>query len=256
MKKTLLLVFLFGVLHFLNAQSGNLVITKKNNPQPLTVTIETIQELDFNKVSGVSCAGTPTVTYAGKLYNTVQIGSQCWLKENLDVGTMVLETKEQTNNGIIEKYCYDNDSANCILYGGLYQWAEAVQYQNGATNTTSGNPPLTGNVQGICPPGWHIPTRTEFETLTIAVNNSRDALLAKGQLTGKDTYGFSALLAGLRWGSFGGFDGLGNITYFLSSLEYFTYNVCYIYLYYIDSYVHLDYVGKTHGFSVRCLKDN
>ena len=33
--------------------------------------------------------GTLTVTYAGKTYNTVQIGSQCWLKENLDVGTIL-----------------------------------------------------------------------------------------------------------------------------------------------------------------------
>jgi len=41
------------------------------------------------------------------------------------------------NNGTIEKYCYNNVSANCDVYGGLYQWAEVVQYLNGATNTNS-----------------------------------------------------------------------------------------------------------------------
>ena len=52
------------------------------------------------------CPGTPTVTYYGKTYNTVQIGNQCWLKENLDVGTMIntnSSSNKQTNNGIIEK---------------------------------------------------------------------------------------------------------------------------------------------------------
>ena len=46
-----------------------------------------------------------------------------------------------TNNGIIEKYCYDNNPANCAIYGGLYQWNEMMQYttQQGA--------------QGICPNG-------------------------------------------------------------------------------------------------------
>jgi len=64
--------------------------------------------------------------------------------------------QEQTDNTIIEKYCYNNDSANCNLYGGLYQWAEAVQYQNDATNTTSPSPAFYRHVLGICPTGWHL----------------------------------------------------------------------------------------------------
>jgi uncharacterized protein (TIGR02145 family) len=74
------------------------------------------------------CPGTPTVEYAGKTYNTVQIGSQCWLKENLDVGTMIPGSLEQKNNGTIEKYCYNDSIENCTTYGGLYQWAEAMEY--------------------------------------------------------------------------------------------------------------------------------
>src|ERR1039458_6531122 len=96
------------------------------------------------------CPNLATVDYSGKTYNTVAIGDQCFLRENLDVGTRINGLDTAKNNGIIDKHCYNDDPANCTTYGGLYQWAEAVQYQNGATNTTVTNPPLTGNIQGIC----------------------------------------------------------------------------------------------------------
>jgi uncharacterized protein (TIGR02145 family) len=113
--------------------------------------------------TGTACAGTPTVTYGGQTYNTVQIGSQCWLRENLNIGTQINATSSQTKTSpeVIQKYCYNNDAAQCNIYGGLYQWAEAVQYLNNATNTTNWNPVPTGNVQGVCPAGWHIPTNAE-----------------------------------------------------------------------------------------------
>jgi hypothetical protein len=109
------------------------------------------------------------VTYAGEIYPTVQIGTQCWFQKNVNAGTMVLGANDQTNNGILEKYCYNNDTANCTIYGGLYQWAEAVQYQNGASNTTSPSPAFTGNVQGICPTGWHVPSDGEWRSLEITL---------------------------------------------------------------------------------------
>ena len=146
------------------------------------------------------CPETPTVPYAGKTYNTVHIGSQCWLKENLDVGTRINGISEQTNNSQIEKYCYADQDTSCTKYGGLYQWAEAVQYQNGATNTTLTNPAFTGNVQGICPNGWHIPTNAEYTTLATTVKNDGNSLKAvgqgKGDGLGTNTSGFSALLSG------------------------------------------------------------
>jgi hypothetical protein len=46
-----------------------------------------------------------TIDYTGKTYNTVKIGIQCWLKENLDAGTMILGSQSPSNNSIIEKYC-------------------------------------------------------------------------------------------------------------------------------------------------------
>ena len=64
----------------------------------------------------------------GFTQETVIIGTQEWMAENLNVGTMVQGSVNQTNNNVIEKYCYGNDEANCAVYGGLYQWNEAMQY--------------------------------------------------------------------------------------------------------------------------------
>ncbi|MBI4646674.1 MAG: fibrobacter succinogenes major paralogous domain-containing protein, partial [Bacteroidia bacterium] len=101
----------------------------------------------------------------GKSYSTVRIGNQCWMAENLNYGTKINGTSAQTNNSTPEKYCYSNNEANCTIYGGLYQWAEIVQYLNGATNTANWIPVPAGNVQGICPTGWHILTDDEYKQM-------------------------------------------------------------------------------------------
>jgi uncharacterized protein (TIGR02145 family) len=85
-----------------------------------------------------------------QVYNTVLIGEQCWMADNLNIGTMVPGTTEMSNNQVIEKYCYDNIPDSCGVYGGLYKWDEVMQY-----STTPG-------IQGICPDGWHVPTDNEW----------------------------------------------------------------------------------------------
>ncbi len=125
--------------------------------------------------TGTPCSGVATVTHQGKVYNTVQIGTQCWLRENITHGTMINATVSQTNNGVVEKYCQENDPQNCQIYGGLYQWAEAVQYLNNVTNTNHWNPLPTTPVQGICPPGWHIPSNAEANTLVTFLGGSNQA---------------------------------------------------------------------------------
>jgi uncharacterized protein (TIGR02145 family) len=195
---------------------------------------------------GVPCPGIPTVEYAGKTYNTVQIGNQCWLKENLDAGIMILGTDTSKNNGIIEKYCYNNDTNNCNTYGGLYQWNEVMQYV-----TTEGT-------QGICPSGWHIPTSAEFYTLATTVTYDGNALKAVGQGggagAGTDTSGFSALISGFRSIN-GTFYDIGLNTNFWSSTEFNTYNAYYMYLYSNYSYIYYYFNYQEFGFSVRCVKD-
>lgn len=122
--------------------------------------------------------------------------AKCWLKENMNIGTRInsctagpcgtncLSTctargttvNDQTNNGIIEKYCYADNESKCDTNGGLYQWAEAMQYKNGCSNTNTIQP--THPTQGICPTGWHIPSDSEWhnleQTLT-SPGNSCDA---------------------------------------------------------------------------------
>lgn len=100
------------------------------------------------------CGDPITDSRDGQIYSTVQIGSQCWMAENLNVGIQV-PPYVQSDNGIIEKLCYDELSANCDEYGGLYEWGEMMNYTTGEFN------------QGICPSGWHIPTLNEWETLTL-----------------------------------------------------------------------------------------
>lgn len=207
------------------------------------------------------CPGISKVVYAGKIYNAVLIGTQCWLKENLDVGTMIQDSNNQTNNGSIEKHCYNNDANNCTTYGGLYQWAEAVQYMNGATNYSSPNLAFGSNVHGICPSGWHIPTSAEFEILRNAavVNGNNKALKAIGQGTGSgagtNTSGFSALLAGDNSIGGGGFYGLGSSTSFWSSTEGGGNVASDMRLHHYDTNIYVINLNKYISVSVRCLKD-
>lgn len=187
---------------------------------------------------------TPTVTYSGKVYHTVKIGSQTWLKENLDVGSMIQGTSNPTNNDTIEKYCYANDTVNCRVYGGLYQWNEAMAY-----DTANG-------AKGICPIGWHIPTKAEFDTLATAVQYNGNSLKAVGQGTGDsvgtNTSGFSALFAGYRSVD-GSLITLGSSTVFWSSTEdRGTYAYGFALWDYSSS---TSYDRKEFGSSIRCLKD-
>lgn len=119
----------------------------------------------FNMRTGIPCPGIPYVDYEGKAYNTVQIGQLCWFKENLNVGTFITTINYMHNNGVLEKYCYENDQDNCEIYGGLYQWNEMMQY----------NP---NNEKGICPTGWHVATDLDWKILEGTV----DSLYSLGNL--------------------------------------------------------------------------
>ena len=102
-------------------------------------------------IPGIWVCGEPLIdTRDGKSYSTAIVGLQCWMTQNLNIGNMIIGESDQTNNSIIEKYCYNNEETNCNAYGGLYQWDEAMQYV-----TTPGT-------QGLCPPGWRLPTDEEF----------------------------------------------------------------------------------------------
>ncbi|MEI6455048.1 MAG: FISUMP domain-containing protein [bacterium] len=206
---------------------------------------------------GQPCPGNPTVLYEGQTYNTVQIGTQCWLKENLNIGTMINGSSNQINNGTIEKYCYNNDEANCAIYGGLYQWNEMMQYV-----TTPG-------VKGICPTGWHIPTDEEWTTLTTFLGGSSVAggkMKSTGTIeTGTGLWkspntgatnesGFTAVPAGGR-GNDGTYGDIGYFGYWWSSSENGASAAWYRTLGCNYSGVGSHNLNKSSGFSGRCLRD-
>ncbi len=248
----LLLLSLFTITTFSQTYNvkiysgGETVISQTSHIDSITFEIST------NSICGSK------VLWHGELYQTVLIETQCWFAKNLNVGTRINGSQSQTDNSTIEKYCYDDLESNCDMYGGLYQWAEAVQYLNGATNSGSPNPAFSGNVQGICPPGWHIPTLAEFQTLSSTVGNNSNALKTVGQGTGDgagtNSSGFSALLAGYRFED-GDFYYLGSRTYFWGSTEYSSSDAYVMLLSYSSSIVNLYDYNKEDGFSVRCVQD-
>lgn len=106
-----------------------------------------------NEFEQQPCPGLPVVIYQGHEYSTIQIGEQCWLQENLNIGKMIDGSEHPTDNDTIEKFCFDNDPSLCDFYGGFYEWDELMQYSGSA------------GTKGICPEGWHIPTRKDMDIL-------------------------------------------------------------------------------------------
>ncbi len=219
--------------------------------------------LRFPAPVGSACG--QAVTYAGESYPIVQIGTQCWFAKNLNVGTMInfsSSADNQTNNSTIEKYCYDNDTANCTTYGGLYQWAEAVQYQNGATNDTSPSPAFSGNVKGICPMGWHLPSDGEWSSLETFLGGSFSggALKSTSSLWTSPNYGatnssgFSALPAGAS-DTTGSYNTIGISTSFWTSTEFSSILAYGTLLNYNFSFVQGLNDIKFFGRSIRCIRD-
>ena len=192
--------------------------------------------------------------------DTITIGTQTWLKYNSDVGTMITGVTAQSNNSVLEKYCYGDIPANCTIYGGLYQWAETVQYLNGATNTTSPSPAFSTNVQGICPTGFHIPTDTEYKTLEIQLGMTQGQADTTGwrgtnqgtKLKLGGTSGFNMPLAGNRTTD-GSFISLSSFATLWSSSESSPTSAWRRYLYSGNATVNRGTGGKGLGFSVRCL---
>jgi len=210
-----------------------------------------------------------TVTYDGVTYNTVQIGNQCWFKENLRTtkyndGTSITNitnnsTWASTTSGAY--CCYSNSTSNCTTYGALYNWYAVT----------------TGK---LCPSGWHVPSDAEWTTLTnyLSANStywcgSNSNYIAKSlasttlwssstntcaignNLSTNNSTGFSALPGGGRYGSGGSFYDLGSFGYWWSSTEFDGSHAWNRYLFYDVANVLRFSNSKRYGFSVRCLRD-
>ena len=135
-----------------------------------------------------------------KVYKTVKIGDQVWMAENLNY-------YDETLDGI--SWCFDDDPKKCEVTGRLYTWAAAIDsvglYDdgNGVECGYGIDCSLPDTVYGICPSGWHLPSRVEWETLIAVVGGDSTAgKMLKSQTgwvdcgNGTDDFGFSALPAG------------------------------------------------------------
>ena len=187
-------------------------------------------------------------------YQTVIIGTQVWMKENLNVtkyrnGDPVLQANEDSRWESLEEgaFChYQNNEKNSKIYGKLYNWF-AVNDQ-----------------RGLCPKGWHIPSDEEWQALAEFLGGDKaagDKMKETGHKhwaepnTGADnSSGFSALPAGGR-DEYGQFiiDKYGG--HWWSSTEDGTIDVWVRSIYLNYGSLLRDSYNKKSGFSVRCLKD-
>ena len=256
-------------------------------PTPPTPSSDTIAD-------GYPCPNAHTVTdHEGNVYNTVQIGNQCWTKENMrcttspSTGTTILEVYPNGTSYTGKKAYYVNgNSYNTPSYGLLYNWNAAVDtfntaYGETSTNSNSSNAvsvAFTSHRRGICPQGWHVPSDAEWTQLINYVSSksryqcgSTGGSIAKAladttgwniysipcamgnDLSANNATGFSALPAGAYFGSFYYF---GDAADFWSTTSSYGNSAHYNYLYYDYAGVHQDIGSKYSGISVRCLMDS
>lgn len=190
----------------------------------------------------------------GNVYNTVTIGTQTWMKENLKVtkyndGTAIpLLTDGTSWSSGTPGYCwYNNDQLTYgNTYGALYNWH-------------------TVNTGNLCPTGWHVPTNDEWTTLT---NFLGGLSVAGGKLKevgtvhwnspnegATDEAGFTALPGGLRFNYNAKFNYIGSYAYFWSADPSYIYTAWMRNINRGQSKVDSSFASKGDGYSVRCLKD-
>ena len=222
-----------------------------------------------------ACQGVTTLTdIDGNTYNTVQIGSQCWMKENLRTtkyadGTSISQGSS-TSTTTAYWYYPNNDASNKTTYGLLYNWTAVMRNSSSSSANPSG-------VQGICPTGWHVPSDAEWKQMEMAVGMSqsdadntgyRGTIAAKlsgntgwtsssttnaaGNLSasGRNSSGFSALPAG-----YFSYNYFGDCAYFWSATESASSSAWRRRLSYNNAGVSRTNGTKDYGYSVRCLRD-
>ena len=128
----------------------------------------------------------------GNVYNMVQIGDQCWMKENLRTtryadGTSI-PVGDDENWGDTDPYYYDYHNSSIPLEerGYLYNWTAAMHGESSSDANPSG-------VQGVCPDGWHLPSDAEWKQLMDYVGSHGD------YVCGEDTNNIAKALASTMW---------------------------------------------------------
>ena len=151
--------------------------------------------INFTTLNPWTCGVSTIKDTDNNVYNTVQLGTQCWMKENLRTTryangstiTLITSTVSSTTN----KYRYypGNNINNVATYGYLYNWAAVM---NGAASS-SANP---SGIQGLCPNGWHTPSTAEYNELLNYVSNQSQYLC-----NSNSSYRAKALASANNWTS-------------------------------------------------------
>ena len=226
-------------------------------------------------ITAQACPGVPTVTDVdGNVYNTVQIGDQCWMRENLKTTKYANGTNiplgTDTSSTTAYRYYPDDNSANVTDYGYLYNWAAVM---NGSASSEA-NP---SGVQGICPDGWHVPSDAEWTELEnyvssqsqyvcggdedniakalaseVGWNSSTRNCAVGNNPSANNATGFSARPAGDYYGSYYSF---GSYAYFWSATQHLSNGAYVRSLNYSNANVSRYHGYKDDGYSVRCVRN-
>ena len=254
-----------GTTYYVRAYATNSAGTSYGEQRSFTAVVD----------AGYSCPGAATVTdYDNNTYNTVQIGNQCWMKENLRTthysdGTSIPMGNSTSNTTAY--YYVDNNISNVSTHGYLYNWPAVM----GNSSSSSANP---SGVQGICPTGWHVPSDAEWIQLSDYVGsqtqyqcNDNSDYIAKAlastsgwsiimsdlcavglEPSSNNSTGFSALPAGC-YGS--NLSSVGSDADFWSATQIYGNFVYYRQITYSGAYLYRNGNDKFYGYSVRCLRD-
>ena len=190
----------------------------------------------------------------GKQYSTVRLGTQCWMAQNLNYGYRVNQAfpSSQTDNMMVEKYCYNDSTEYCDTLGGLYVWDEMMNYTS------------QEGTQGICPAGWHLPTDAEWFTLESYLDASITNLVSTGyrgisagtQLKLGGSSGMDMLLGGNSY--YGLFVNKGDLGFYASSTQNTGATIWFSWIRKVSSQengISRELNHNEIGVSVRCLMD-
>ena len=238
------------------------------------MSVRCVQDASVGDKPNNVCGYAKVTDYDGNEYSTVQIGTQCWMKENLRTEHYADGTKidQGTSTSTTEGFWYypDNNSSNKATYGLLYNWKAVMRNSSSSSGNTSG-------VQGVCPNGWHVPSDAEWTQLTDYVRsqskyqcnsnseniakalastsgwetNTEECAIGNGQ-SGNNSTGFSAVPAGNYYDSYYNFD---RTAFFWSATEYDSNKAYFRGLYYDYANVSRTYNVKYSGYSVRCVRN-
>jgi len=181
------------------------------------------------------------------------------MAENLNVGIDVPGAENQSDDSKIERYCYNDDTTNCDKFGGLYQWAEAMQLPS-ECNTKSCADKIKPNHQGICPKGWRLLTYDDFYVVVHADGNVNPLVEGVRAMSfgGHNYSGYSLIGGGMRITPSGNFKEKNEVAYWFypGENEYENYSCG------DDGYMgntskslNTNVSYKQNGLSIRCVKD-